>query len=63
MSMQVATLLTTHSLFVRDKWTQEPVPDHGKNKRKARFQNFDLSYKFGGEEGKYDVKVGVRRRR
>lgn len=60
--MQVAILLTTGSLFNRGKWTQEPVPDHGKNKRKARFQNFDLSYKFDDEERKYDVKVRVRKR-
>ncbi|KAG8169727.1 hypothetical protein KVR01_000472 [Diaporthe batatas] len=45
-----------HRLFDRDKWTQEPVPDHGKNKRKATFQNFDLSYNFGEGERKYDAK-------
>jgi hypothetical protein len=59
--MQARVLLTISSLFNRAKWTQDPVPANDKNKRKVIFQNFDLRYSFGGEERKYDVKVGARK--
>lgn len=53
--------LWLRSLFDRAKWTQEPLSAPRNTSQKLGFQNFDLRYNLGGEERKYDVKVGVRK--
>lgn len=55
--IQARLWLTEHSLFNREKWTQDPLPA-SEQKRICNFLNFNLRYNLGGEERQYNVKVG-----